>query len=108
MSASDYLENEVADHLLGTAAWTAPTNVYVQLHTGDPGEAGTAKRGHRNDPEGRVVRRGVRWCGSDRRRSRMDRRGRVRGLHPLLVVGCIVRRQLHRHRDHHRERRDGR
>lgn len=40
-AASDYLENEIADHVLGTAAMTSPTNVYVQLHTADPGEAGT-------------------------------------------------------------------
>lgn len=40
--ASDYLENELIDHALGTGAFTAPTNVYVQLHTGAPGEAGTA------------------------------------------------------------------
>jgi len=39
---SDYLENELLDHALGTGSFTAPTNVYVKLHTGDPGEAGTA------------------------------------------------------------------
>jgi len=34
MSAlSDYLENEVLDHILGTGAYTAPTNVYVGLST---------------------------------------------------------------------------
>ena len=42
MTASNYAENKIADHLLGTTAWTAPTNVYVKLHTGDPGEDGTA------------------------------------------------------------------
>lgn len=39
---SDYAENELLDHLLRTGAFTAPTNTYVQLHTGAPGEAGTA------------------------------------------------------------------
>ena len=35
MSAlSDYLENEVLDHILGTGAYTMPTNVYVGLSTG--------------------------------------------------------------------------
>ena len=30
MSAmSDYLENEILDHILGTGAYTAPTTVYV-------------------------------------------------------------------------------
>lgn len=35
---SNYAENKLVDHLLGTAAYTMPTGVYVQLHTGDPGE----------------------------------------------------------------------
>lgn len=39
--ATNYLENEVLDHFLGTAAYTAPTNVYVKLHTGAPGEDAT-------------------------------------------------------------------
>ena len=34
MSAlSDYLENEILDHILGTGAYTMPTNVYVGLAT---------------------------------------------------------------------------
>ena len=40
-AASDYLENEILDHILGTGSWTSPTNVYVKLHIGAPGEAGT-------------------------------------------------------------------
>jgi hypothetical protein len=39
-AASDYLENKVLDHALATAAYTAPTNVYVGLHTGSPGDDG--------------------------------------------------------------------
>lgn len=43
MSAmSDYLENELLDHALGTGSWTMPSGVYVKLHIGAPGEAGTA------------------------------------------------------------------
>ena len=35
MSAmSDYLENEILDHILGTVAYTMPTTVYVGLSTG--------------------------------------------------------------------------
>lgn len=35
MSAmSDYLENEILDHILGTGAYTMPTAVYVGLSTG--------------------------------------------------------------------------
>ena len=35
-AAADYTENKVLDHALATAAWTAPTNVYVGLHTSSP------------------------------------------------------------------------
>ena len=35
MSAmSDYLENEILDHILATGSFTAPSNVYVGLSTG--------------------------------------------------------------------------
>lgn len=36
---SDYLENEILDHILGTGSWTMPTNVYLALFTSNPGEA---------------------------------------------------------------------
>jgi hypothetical protein len=38
MSISNYAELEILDHLTGTASWTAPSSVYIKLHTGDPGE----------------------------------------------------------------------
>ncbi len=38
---SNYCENALLDHVLGTTAFTKPTNTYVKLHTGDPGEDGT-------------------------------------------------------------------
>lgn len=40
-AASDYLENELLDHALGTGAFTAPSAVYVGLFTSDPTDAGT-------------------------------------------------------------------
>lgn len=38
-AASDYLENELLDHILqGTSgAWTAPTNIYIALFTASTG-----------------------------------------------------------------------
>lgn len=42
MSLSSYLENALADHVCGGSTYTQPTNIYVKLHTGDPGEDGTA------------------------------------------------------------------
>jgi hypothetical protein len=38
---SDYAENKLLDHVLGTTTYTKPAAVYIQLHTADPGEAGT-------------------------------------------------------------------
>lgn len=52
MSAmSNYLENEILDHILGTGSWTMPTNVYLALFTADPGEAVAS-------PSGEVVSSG--------------------------------------------------
>lgn len=45
MSLSNYLEDAIANALRGGGAgtsFTAPANVYAKLHTGDPGEDGTA------------------------------------------------------------------
>jgi hypothetical protein len=42
MSISNYAELKILDHLTGTAAWTAPTDVYLKLHLGNPGEDATA------------------------------------------------------------------
>ena len=39
-SKSDFLENEVLDHVLGNAAYTAPANVYIALFTVAPTDAG--------------------------------------------------------------------
>jgi hypothetical protein len=44
MSISNYLENAWANSIRGGGngtSYTAPANVYVKLHTGDPGEDGT-------------------------------------------------------------------
>lgn len=37
---TNYLENKLLDHFLGTASYTMPTDVYVGLFTVTPGEAG--------------------------------------------------------------------
>lgn len=42
MSISNYAELKILEHTTGKTAWTIPSNVYVKLHTGDAGEAGTA------------------------------------------------------------------
>lgn len=40
-SFSDYLENELLDHVFKTGAYTAPTNIYVALCTSTPDDADT-------------------------------------------------------------------
>ena len=37
---SDYLENKLLDHTLGTGAYTAPGTVYIALYTAAPSDAG--------------------------------------------------------------------
>lgn len=37
---SDYLENKVLDHILGTTTYTKPSTVYVALYTSAPNDAG--------------------------------------------------------------------
>ncbi len=39
---SDYLENALLDLVLNGSAFSAMSTVYVKLHTGAPGEAGTS------------------------------------------------------------------
>jgi len=39
-SKSDFLENELLDHVLSAAAYTAPATVYVALYTVAPTDAG--------------------------------------------------------------------
>lgn len=41
-SMSDYCELKVLEHVLRNTAFTSPAAVYLALHTGDPGEAGTS------------------------------------------------------------------
>jgi hypothetical protein len=45
MSKSDYIEAKIIGWLRGTAFGTAPTDIYVSLHTGDPGETGANEHG---------------------------------------------------------------
>lgn len=42
MSISNYAEDKLLDHVTGTTSFTAPSGVYLQLHTGDPGETGAS------------------------------------------------------------------
>lgn len=53
MSASNFLELKLLDHVLGNAAYTAPATVYISLHTADPGETGANEAtgtGYARDP----------------------------------------------------------
>lgn len=39
-SFSDYLENELLDHVFGNAAYSAPASLYIALFTAAPSDAG--------------------------------------------------------------------
>jgi hypothetical protein len=41
MSFSNYLETEILDHVFGGAAYTAPSTLYLSLHTANPDEDGS-------------------------------------------------------------------
>ncbi len=45
---SDYLENEILDHILGTGAYTMPSAIYIGLSTGSFGDdaSGTELNGN--------------------------------------------------------------
>lgn len=43
MSKSNYLEDEILDHILGGGDFTRPATVYVSLHSADPGETGASE-----------------------------------------------------------------
>lgn len=40
MSASNYLEAKILEHVLKNTAYTSPVTVYLSLHTADPAETG--------------------------------------------------------------------
>lgn len=40
MSKTNYLENAILDHVLKGTAMTQPANIYISLHTDNPGESG--------------------------------------------------------------------
>ena len=42
MSASNYLEDAILNHLTSNASFTPPSTFYVSLHTGSPGETGAS------------------------------------------------------------------
>jgi hypothetical protein len=41
MTATDYLEAKLLDHVMGNGAYTPPTSLYLCLHITDPTETGT-------------------------------------------------------------------
>jgi hypothetical protein len=41
MSATNYCENKILDAIGANTTFTTPTNVYLKLHTADPGEDAT-------------------------------------------------------------------
>ena len=63
MSLSNFAENEIADWIAGNGAPSAVTTCYVQLHTGDPGEDGTANVSAETTRVAASFGAAVRWRG---------------------------------------------
>lgn len=42
MSASNFMENTWLDHVFGKTIYTPPNNIFIGLHTSNPGETGSA------------------------------------------------------------------
>lgn len=53
---SSTISNELLDALLNSDAYDGPANIYVKLHTGDPGSAGTS------NAAGETTRKEVTWA----------------------------------------------
>lgn len=53
---ANFVEDELLDHILSTGAWAAPTNTYVKLHIGDPGEDCTG------NPAATTTRQQITWA----------------------------------------------
>jgi len=60
-SFSDYAENKLLDHVLGKAAYTAPT-VYVALSTADPTDDGTGMAEPSGNGYARVATSAATWA----------------------------------------------
>lgn len=43
MSFSNFLEDELLDHVFGAASYSAPGTIHISLHTADPGETGASE-----------------------------------------------------------------
>jgi hypothetical protein len=54
-NATNFLENEILDHILGTGSFTMPTQVHIKLHIGNPGEDATG------NPAAETTRQAADW-----------------------------------------------
>lgn len=43
MAKSTTHANQILDHLVGNSTWTAPSNLYISLHTANPGTTGASE-----------------------------------------------------------------
>ena len=61
---SNYLENKLLDHFLGTAAYTMPTTVYVGLYTVAPSDTSTGTTGGTQVTGGSYARQTAAFSGA--------------------------------------------
>lgn len=59
MSKSNYLESKILRHIIGAAAMTMPTTLYLALYTSDPGETDTGTEASGGSPA--YARAAITW-----------------------------------------------
>ena len=91
---SDTVANSWLDALARNTSYANAT-VYVKLHLGDPGSAGTTTPGGRDDQAAGDVRLGRRLEGDlEHGRDRVDERLDERDLYLGLTVDGLIRRDV--------------
>lgn len=61
---TNYLENKLVDHIFRNQTFTAPANLYVSLHTADPGETGANEISGNNYSRATVASSLANWAGT--------------------------------------------
>lgn len=61
---TNYLENKLVDHIFRGQTFTAPTNLYVSLHSADPGETGANEISGNNYGRATVASSLANWAGT--------------------------------------------
>jgi len=61
---TNYLENQLVDHIFRNQTFSAPANLYISLHTADPGETGASEISGNNYGRATVASSLANWAGT--------------------------------------------